>query len=220
MNPVNPTPQAPIADQPGLQDRSALVSALVDGEVSGSDLSRLLKDDPESIRSDWKTYHLIGEVLRQQAPVATTALSLDFSSRVMQSVLGESSLKPVATAQPVVRTPAANDAVFRWKLVAGVASMAAVAAVGWSLVSSPTPATGSQLALAGSQVVSSAPPSTPSVAPAAPETVVVQTPQGQMVRDARLEQLLSEHRQFGGVSALQMPAGFLRNATYDVSPQR
>jgi sigma-E factor negative regulatory protein RseA len=50
--------------------------------------------------------------------------------------------------------------------------------------------------------------------------VVVQTTQGQVLRDPRLEQLLAEHRQFGGMSALQAPAGFLRNATYDSSPQR
>jgi sigma-E factor negative regulatory protein RseA len=52
------------------------------------------------------------------------------------------------------------------------------------------------------------------------QPVVVQTAQGQVLRDARLEQLLSEHRQFGGMSALQAPAGFLRNATYDAAPQR
>jgi sigma-E factor negative regulatory protein RseA len=50
--------------------------------------------------------------------------------------------------------------------------------------------------------------------------VVVQTAQGQVLRDVRLEELLAEHRQYGGMSALQMPAGFLRNATYDAAPQR
>lgn len=50
--------------------------------------------------------------------------------------------------------------------------------------------------------------------------VLVQTGQGQVLRDARLEELLAEHRQYGGMSALQMPAGFLRNATCDAAPQR
>ena len=36
-----------------------------------------------------------------------------------------------------------------------------------------------------------------------------------MLRDARLDALMVAHRQFGGTSALQMPAGFLRNATYE-----
>ena len=41
-----------------------------------------------------------------------------------------------------------------------------------------------------------------------------------VLRDARLEQLLAEHRQYGGMSALQMPAGFLRDATHTADPQR
>jgi len=40
-----------------------------------------------------------------------------------------------------------------------------------------------------------------------------------MLRDPQLEELMAAHRQYGGVSALQMPAGFLRNATYE-TPQR
>jgi sigma-E factor negative regulatory protein RseA len=47
--------------------------------------------------------------------------------------------------------------------------------------------------------------------------VVVNTPQGAVIRDTQLEALMAEHRQHGGMSALQMPAGFLRNATYDAT---
>ena len=36
-----------------------------------------------------------------------------------------------------------------------------------------------------------------------------------MIRDPRLDELLAAHRQLGNnTSALQMPAGFLRNATF------
>ncbi|MEY3123908.1 MAG: hypothetical protein RLZZ573_428, partial [Pseudomonadota bacterium] len=38
-----------------------------------------------------------------------------------------------------------------------------------------------------------------------------------MIRDPRLDALMAAHRELGGHSALQMPAGFLRNATYDGS---
>lgn len=107
---------------------------------------------------------------------------------------------------------AANDAVFRWKLVAGLASLAAVVAVTWTI------GTGGQDGqLAGPQMASATPMSESA---STIQPVVVQTAQGQVLRDARLEQLLSEHRQFGGMSALQAPAGFLRNATYDAAPQR
>jgi sigma-E factor negative regulatory protein RseA len=38
-----------------------------------------------------------------------------------------------------------------------------------------------------------------------------------VIRDAQLEALLAEHRQHGGMSALQTPTGFIRNATYDAA---
>jgi sigma-E factor negative regulatory protein RseA len=47
----------------------------------------------------------------------------------------------------------------------------------------------------------------------------VVTDQGVVLRDPQLEELMAAHRQYGSMSALQMPAGFLRNATYD-TPQR
>jgi sigma-E factor negative regulatory protein RseA len=40
-----------------------------------------------------------------------------------------------------------------------------------------------------------------------------------MIRDPRLDELLAAHKQFGSTSALQMPAGFLRNATFE-TPDR
>jgi sigma-E factor negative regulatory protein RseA len=36
-----------------------------------------------------------------------------------------------------------------------------------------------------------------------------------MIRDPQLDALLAAHRQMGGATALQMPSGFLRNATFD-----
>ena len=63
-----------------------------------------------------------------------------------------------------------------------------------------------------------------SASPALPasQTVVVHTPiaqsqlaNGALVRDARLDQDLSAHKQFDGSSALGVPSGFLRSATYE-----
>ncbi|MGE5115527.1 MAG: anti-anti-sigma factor, partial [Betaproteobacteria bacterium] len=39
---------------------------------------------------------------------------------------------------------------------------------------------------------------------------------GQMIRDARLEQYLAAHKQYGGSAALGVPSGFLRSATVEV----
>lgn len=55
------------------------------------------------------------------------------------------------------------------------------------------------------------------VAPSGNPSVAVNTGQGVLIRDAQLEALLAEHRQHGGMSALQTPSGFIRNATYDAA---
>jgi sigma-E factor negative regulatory protein RseA len=202
----------PAADDPlGLA-----VSALVDGELSAHELEALLQsgEGPAAWHVEWQTFHLIGDVLRGSEPAMTARpFSRDFVAEVSARLRTEVRAPESEPAMAVqVRGTAANDAVFRWKMVAGLASLAAVAAVGWSLVGS-----GGVQPPAGPQMADAVP--APVVAEL-PQAVLVQTPQGQMVRDARLEQLLSEHRQFGGMSALQMPAGFLRNATYDAAPQR
>lgn len=87
----------------------------------------------------------------------------------------------------------------RWKLVAGLASLATVMVVGWHLTSNDGTADGA------SQLAQVAVPVQPAAAGATPA----------MIRDPRLDQLLAAHQQFGGTSALQMPAGFVRNATFE-----
>jgi sigma-E factor negative regulatory protein RseA len=214
MNAVSPTPSLP-STPPGVEEaRRLAISALVDGELSPSELDGLLQESDDL--TDWNTFHLIGDVLRGTEPVVPSRLAPDFASQVILRLRDEPVVKPMPQETVVhLRGAPANDAVFRWKLVAGLASLAAVAAVGWALVGTVAPSTGAgpQLALTGPAVVKSVPPE-------GAQALVVQTPQGQVLRDARLEQLLAEHRQYGGMSALQMPAGFLRNATYDAAPQR
>ena len=117
-----------------------------------------------------------------------------------------------------VRAPAANDAVMRWKMVAGAASVAAVMAVSWSVLRTSPGASGWRPRLVLNWL--KAEPTDSQSPLALSEPVAVKTEQGTLIRDARLEQLLAEHRQYGGASALQMPAGFLRNATYEAAPQR
>ncbi|MFP8777062.1 sigma-E factor negative regulatory protein [Hydrogenophaga sp. RWCD_12] len=213
---MNAEMRKPFSDSqsPGLEDRRAMaVSALVDGELSMAELDELLRDEGTAVlHAEWTAYHLIGDVLRSGG-VGLAARSGDDLASMISRRLRDEKLEPGPQAGAVVhvRGPAANASVFRWKLVAGIASVTAVAAVGWALtglVGGPAN-TGGQLALIS-----------PQNAPVAVQEVVVQTPQGPMSRDPRLEQLLAEHRQYGGMSALQTPTGFLRNATYDTAPQR
>jgi len=209
MNPKN-TKNTKNIMKPSMQT-SELMSALADGQLAGEDFAAALhasRHDDSAVEC-WDTYHLIGDALRS----AHGARSADpaFLSRLNQRLAQEASpaaaprpVQPAVQGSPAVlsdhRGQAANDGEFRWKLVAGFASLAAVSAIAWNATGLLAPAAAPQLAQAPTS---------------AQQVVVVASPQGPMVRDARLEELLAAHKQLGGTSALQEPSGFLRNATFE-----
>ena len=184
-----------------------LISALADGQLQGAACARAVQvaaGDSQSLAA-WQAYHLIGDVLRSgelalgrsTSPAAFLArlqLRLQKEAVPCKAPVAISSVaqevQPArAAGQSSSKTEAANDASFRWKLVAGFASLAAVAAIGWTAVGGQgKPAEQAQLASAAQPV---------------------------MIRDPRLDELLAAHRQLGGTAALQMPAGFLRNTTFE-----
>jgi sigma-E factor negative regulatory protein RseA len=185
-----------------------LISALADGQLQGEAFARgveVAAGDPLALEA-WHTYHLIGDVLRSGEVTMGTGPTA-FLSRLQIRLQKEQRLATAAQAS-VQSTPsaapgsaqrsAANDASFRWKLVAGFASFAAIAAIGWTVAG---PFTGR--------------PEQAQLAEAQRGTVLAGTERGVMIRDPRLDELLAAHRQFGGASALQTPAGFLRNATFE-----
>lgn len=224
------------------------ISALADGSLQGRDLSDALDAiaSDDAARSTWGTYHLIGDVLRTGGHAPCSDASA-FVARLQKRLADEApravpvsvATQPVAARQIKVKpVAAANEPVFRWKLVAGAASLAAAAAIGWNLVGFGSPdASGGGMQLAQQQQ------SQPSVqqalqsqANADVNPVLVASQGGSavaandrleaaartqggngepqvMLRDARLDLLLEAHRQAGGAS--QMPSGFLRNATFD-----
>lgn len=195
------------------------LSALADGELQGEEWQKAMAlVGEDSAQSTWAAYHLVGDVLR--SPDLARHGRNDLLAAVRAQLEHESprpSLAPAVTqVVPVKADHAVNAAVFRWKMVAGLASLAAVSAIGWHSISALRGSeAGAQLAAATSAPMATA----PLVAVTVPElaTVANAAPQGQaiMLRDPRLDELLAAHRQFGGASALQMPAGFLRNATFD-----
>lgn len=199
------------------------LSALVDGEVRESEFDALFDaaGAGADLHSRWHCYQLLGDALRQSEPPMALRAPQAFLAGVM-AALPEAHSAPLklesGNTMVHVRAPAANDAVMRWKMLAGVASVAAVVAVSWSVLGNAPGAPVNGVAV-GAQLAVASPEALAPLAPAA-QTMVVKTEQGTLIRDARLEQLLAEHRQYGGASALQMPAGFLRNATYEAAPQR
>ncbi|MGC1174274.1 sigma-E factor negative regulatory protein [Polaromonas sp.] len=185
-----------------------LISALADGQLVGDDFSSALavcEADAQALDS-WNAYHLVGDILRSPeltAHAGDTAFVARLRARLSQEpafIEAPAALDVPALAGRAVGE-AANDASFPWKLVAGFASIAAVAAIAWN---------------AGTGLLS--PSNAPQLARSEPsaQQMLVVSGQGTMVRDARMQELLAAHKQFGGASALQVPSGFLRNATFEL----
>lgn len=200
------------------------ISALADGELSADDVAHTvtrLAESPED-RLTWLAYHVTRDVMRDGSSLAGGA-DTAFMQRLKQSLAQELARAPVsngiemiaATAGSVragdqndLKNEAANDAHFRWKWAAGLASVVLVSLLGWEAVGTlgGSPG-GAQLAQGAATAPSPVALSAP-MAAVAPEAPV-------MLRDPQLDALLAAHRHFGGTSALQMPTGFLRNATFD-----
>lgn len=192
------------------------VSALVDGDWRDPAIAQALDAllaDPQLVQT-WYTYQVVGDVLRS-AELAPSQNELAFLHRLEQRLEQEPRRPQTMVAEAAVQTPgaavrivpdrpAANLAVFRWKMLATAACVALVGVVGlqlWSLGGARSDAQ-----MAGAR---------PVMQPSTPEVVVADSAAGSMLRDPRLDELMAAHRQLGGHSALQVPAGFLRNATYE-----
>ncbi len=200
------------------------LSALADGQLRGEAFARAVErvaQQPEA-QAIWHAYHVVGDVLRS-TDLAVCADDQGFLARFQSRLAQEPVLVPVVNATNLIAIAAyessanaifdtenmpvdaaANAPSFRWKMVAGVASLLAVVAVSWNVVG------GLGVTVPGSQLAQ--------VAPVAPVLQTVASAGGApqvMLRDARLDALMAAHKQFGGTSALQMPAGFISNATYE-----
>lgn len=205
-----------------LSKRREQLSALADGELKGDDWSQALAFAcDEEGQATWELYHLVGDVLRSPdlAQATDSAFLARLRTELAQEPVVPRRLEAVAQPTVVASVPdqvdaAANASVFRWKMVAGFASLAAVAAIGWTSLATLQgggSGAGAQLASAPERAV----------AEQGAPVIAVADSDGQqvMIRDPRLDELLAAHKQFGSTSALQMPAGFLRNATFE-SPGR
>ncbi|MBX9935627.1 MAG: sigma-E factor negative regulatory protein [Burkholderiaceae bacterium] len=224
------------------QTQREQLSALADGQLPDEEWASALDfAATDEGRETWQVYQLIGDVLRSPELARQTHDDGAFLARLRQGLAQEPlhgmPPPPVAAAttppqlpeipQPATFVPkaAANDSVFRWQMLAGVASLATVAALAWSTWSGSQAPAGQQWATAVPSTASEVASRTAPLA-AAPATVTAANsptnpashPQV-MLRDPRLDELLAAHQRFHGASALQLPADFLRNANFE-SPKR
>lgn len=196
------------------------LSALADGQLSAEEWQQALHyAAQESGRKAWQEYHVIGDVLRSPELAHhahnSQAFLAGLHQRIAQDVVQPqrsvaARVLPSESAPGIARADAANQALFRWKMVAGLASLAAVSVMGWNILEATRAGSaGAQLATApasqmatGTQVAAQQPPQEPV-----------------MLRDPRLDELVAAHRQSRGAAALQMPARFLRNTNLEESPR-
>lgn len=197
-----------------LQGAEAL-SALVDGEAdarAAASLSARWRDEA-ALRERWHSYQLIGDVLRSEE-LGGRGRDAAFLQRLrtqldQEPVVLAPRVHPVAdgAAAALPRRRAAGAGLRRWATPAAVAAgfLAVIGSLAVTRLPGPQ-ADAPQLAQA----------------PAVPQRVVQAAPadqvepaSGVLIRDARLDQYLAAHKQFGGSSALSVPSGFLRSATYD-----
>ncbi len=200
-----------------------LVSALVDGELRGAELAQALEwagHDDEG-QSTWCAYQILGEVLRSGESMAT-GRDAAFLARLKGRLQDEQSLTSNdfkatelialeasqirAGAKIDVKTVASNDAVYRWKRLAGFASLLAATVIGGV-------ASGVWDGQRGAAVIAQG--EAKAVKPDAALTALGRDEAIIMIRDPQLDAFMAAHKQFGGTSALQGPNGFLRNATFE-----
>lgn len=191
-----------------------LISALADSQLQGEALEKAFGfvSSNDSAMAYWADVHLIRDVLRcpvgGAGNIPVLAGSSPFLDRFNQAL---------ATAQPLVigvapfvtpavettgtAIPAANDSVFRWKVIAGFVTLGAVSVMIWT-------------SMAGQGLV----PPAQLAQQSTPAQILATSQQGIIVRDTRLNELLAAHKQQGAGSALQAPSGFLQSAAFDITP--
>ncbi len=202
-----------------------LVSALADGQLSGEEFALAVAwvGAAQDAQLSWHAYHVVGDVLRcgdsmagnhDAAFLRRLRLGLELEAPLMQKLTATDSVTGYTMSVSGAglgwaKDAAANDRRWRWKLLAGVASAAAVLVLSWQFL------TGSDGQLGASQLVRAPELSGKPVAALQQTPVATNGDSQTMLRDPQLDALLAAHRQLGGTSALQMPAGFLRNATFE-----
>ncbi len=196
------------------QEISDLMDGRLIGSVFGNAVDRVAAH-PEGIEV-WHRYHLIGDVLcgvadtsvgREENFVNNLRARLALEPNVPRT---SEAIGPLVNAKLTAKAgQSANDSAFRWRMVAAMASLTAVLAIGWNMVGGSQTENGARMAaLTGGQKEQK-------VLAVGVSSAASNTGPQVMLRDPHLDALMAAHKQFGGTSALQMPAGFIRNATFE-----
>jgi sigma-E factor negative regulatory protein RseA len=212
-------------DRSPMESRRESLSAMLDGELDDErEIALVLtawRQDAHTRRS-WQAYQVIGDVLRSDELAGQGREGL-FVERLRERLAHEPVvLAPVAAPR---RFSSALRNRLRWRapIAVGAGFVMVVGALvvtrvptdagdapPASLLAQPATSVTPAPVLAGGSLAAS-----PEFAAAARggDTLLVGT--DQLIRDQRLDAYLAAHKQFGGSSALGVPSGFLRSATYE-----
>lgn len=196
------------------------LSALMDGELDASAAAlacRAWRDDAQ-LRSQWHLHHLIGDVMRSEDLVSDAKRDARFLEAVRKRLAEEPVvLAPSSVAAAVVLAP--TRARRSWMAPAAVAAGFAVVA-GTLVVTQMAGGLGSRDLGADSSLAQAPSPVQAVALSERPASGASEMPaaglNGQLVRDARLDEYLAAHKKFGGSSFSGGPSGFLRNASVEV----
>jgi sigma-E factor negative regulatory protein RseA len=203
------------------------LSALIDGEADANVVGRACaawRDQPAT-RSEWHTYHLIGDVMRSDDLASAPDRDAAFLARLRVRLADEPVVLAPAPVAPATRLRMRPR---RW---AGPVAVAAgfVAVAGVLVVMRATAPVAAEATVAGASpdVPSGPVGATPALASTAAAPVAEAALEserlvrgGTVLRDARLDRYLAAHKQFAGSSALGVPSSFLRSATVDAAAGR
>ncbi len=180
----------------------AKISALMDGEIEGSELAAslaaLTRRDAAAYEA-WCVYHLVGDAL-----CGTRPLSEDFGARFAKRL----------AAEPTVLAPAAaptQPARRRWIALSAAASVAAAVLVGWLALAPQHAGSPVQLAQAPVQAVPAASPAASALAAKAPARVP-------LPREA--DDYLLAHQSYSLRNSLQGMMPYIRTAAVETAAGR
>lgn len=200
--------------------RGEQLSAFVDGEMAGGEqhLNAIFSALDQEGRTAWSSYHLIGDVLRSDdlamSPAASQSFMAGFAARFEAEphVLAPAALPAAAHEGRVSRMLA-----LRRRVVPSLAVAAAAATLTWIVMPQMR-----GVGMAGAPQVASVRSAGDNVQRVAMNTTPVQTaaPQdGNIIRDARLDEYLEAHQQFAQQPIMTDSMPFIRSAALTTQGQ-
>ncbi|WP_213294257.1 sigma-E factor negative regulatory protein [Paraburkholderia sacchari] len=205
--------------------RGEQLSAFVDGEMAGDEqhLNAILSGLDQEGREVWSSYHLIGDVLRSDdlamRPAASQSFMAGFAARFEAEphVLAPAAL-PASEQSAAHNGRVSRILALRRRVVPSLAVAAAAATLTWIVMPQMR-----GVGMAGAPQIAAVQSAGDHVQRVAMNTVPVQTAaamqDGNIIRDARLDEYLEAHQQFAQQPVMSDSMPFIRSAALTTQGQ-